>query len=1094
MPPVAIGVAIAAGAAAAAAGATIAAAVAIASIAFSVMVALTTKVPSFDGYSSAQERKQVLRSAAASKLGVYGDVIGSGVLFFAEEQAGDQTDGELLHMCIAIAGHKLNSIGEIYLNDDPISNYGEYATYTFHNDRSTVDQNLLANCKSWDADMIGKGIAFIHFVFKFNAEKFPTSIPNIKIKKRGFSVYDPRDGQTKFSSNSALVYLHFLRNFCDVKDQDILFDQFISSANICDELVETPEGTTPRYQTNGEFDFSESRIKVLEAILESCAGTRVYTGGKHGLMVGAYSGPATMEIHSKQVCGDIRITPETAERDRFNTYKGTFISAKQNFTQCDFPQVSVPEWVQEDGGIISKDIDYRFITNEYQAQRISRLKLNRSRKGRILTIPMNYSGFAYRPGLNVKVYFPELGIDGVEFRIDSWGFSVANAVTITMIQDDVSMYGDILGSPVTVPPLTTLPSGGPAAPENFAYISEPVGEVVQGKLIWTNKGTQIADNVVTVLKGGVVQLMANAPGQELPLNGLVSGNYEARIFSVAVNGARSPIVTLAFTIAVPPIPSSVKVIADNWSIQLIPEFTDPVAFGTICEFYTSTVELPITEVVEKAFYLGMGTTLIHSGLRPDTMYYYWIRSVNAYGKSAFLAMNATTTYDIDSILDALDGEIGAEHLREELRKPIESIKDIALEVEGLKEGITEISEVLEDGSLAKTLDALKVSAESAAGGALSAALANAESDQERRSNVGVLTVRQEVLATEQEVQGTRIVTLGAQVDDNHAAILQESSVRATADRANATYISQVEAKVGQNTAAVQTVSQAVATVNGEVHAGWYTKAQVNGLGGGFGLSVEMKPDGTALTSFVIDADVFAILTRTAQGATSKRHPFVVKNNIVYIDSAMIDRAEVGTLISEYIKVTTVDAATITNSVLKGNAAAFGAGGPYPAFGQTWHTVISSDGQIKTNRLIAEGVYVDTLNIKQNAITIPVFKNVSVDVQISAGASPTSVGCITGTVDFNTAASCAILLNSIVEGGGYTNCTMYATVRNGSGTIVWEWSESESVGDGNSFSPTMFTNVELPAGSYTFELRFGNTWSSGSYRLRKASLLMIGIKR
>ena len=676
MPPVAIAAAVIAGAGAAAAGVTLATAVAIASVAFSVTAALTTKTPSFDSYASPQERKQVLRAAAAPKLAIYGEVMGSGVLFFAEEQPGQQDQDELLHMCIAIAGHEIDGIGQIYLNDEPIESFGEYVTWELHNNRQAADPFLLENCPSWSSDMIGKGIAFLRISLKFNADKFPNGIPNIKLVKRGYKVLDPRTGTTAWSANSALVYLHYLKNFCDVKDADILIEQFKSCANICDELVSTSAGTGVRYRTHGEFDFNESRTKVMEALLLSCAGDRVYTGGKHGMMVGAYQGPATLELHSRQVVGDIQITPEAAERDRFNTYKGKFINAKEKWVESDFPPVQVSEWVTQDGKEISKDIDFRFVTNEFQAQRICSIKMRRTRVGSILQVPMNYSGFSYRPGMNIKVFIPELAIEGVEYRVDSWSFSVLGGVKLILIQDNVQMYGDIPGQAVFQPPITNLPSSGPPAPSNLRYTARPVGDVVQGLLSWENFGNQVADNVVNIYRSGVLQYTVRTPANECILSGLAVGTYEARVQAIAANGVGSPISALSFTIAVPAAPNSITFIPANWSLQLIPNFSTQLSFGTICEFFYSEVNIPIGQVEATAVKLGMGTTLMHSGLKPDTTYYYWVRSINAYGKSAFFAASGKTSYDAASILDILDGEIGAEHLREDLRTPIELIPDI----------------------------------------------------------------------------------------------------------------------------------------------------------------------------------------------------------------------------------------------------------------------------------------------------------------------------------------------------------------------------------------------------------------------------------
>ena len=122
--------------------------------------------------------------------------------------------------------------------------------------------------------------------------------------------------------------------------------------------------------------------------------------------------------------------------------------------------------------------------------------------------------------------------------------------------------------------------------------------------------------------------------------------------------------------------------------------------------------------------------------------------------------------------------------------------------------------------------------------------------------------------------------------------------------------------MGDNYAAVQTVSQAQATTAGELSALWATKAQINGQGGGFGLSVEMSTDGSVMTSFLIDADVFAVLSR-ATGATSTIHPFIVKNGIVYINKAVLNSADINSLVANYITVTELVGLNIKGSTISG---------------------------------------------------------------------------------------------------------------------------------------------------------------------------------
>lgn len=893
MPPLVVGAVVAAGAAFA--GASLAIAVSIGTMAMALMAVLTAKKPSFDSYRSPQERKQVLRSAAASKNAVYGTVMGSGVLFFAEEQAGGQTEGEWLHMCLTVAGHQIDGIEGILLNDEPVDNYGGFVSWEFHNNRQTVDPFLLNNCASWRSDMIGKGIAFLRISFKFDAEKFPSGIPNVKWIKRGWHVYDPRDSQTKFSANASLVYLHFLRHYRKVSDADILWDQFIAAANISAEAVQIGDNQYEnRYLLNCEFDIEENPTKVMQAMLDACAGQAVYTGGKHGLLVGAYNGPAIHDIYEYQIVGDIQITPETSLADRCNTMTGKFVNKDDGYTECDFPKVTVQQYVTEDGREYVEDVNYRFVTSVFQAQRLAMMNLQRKRIGRTITVPMNFSAFAYRPGESVNLYMPSLGIAGVEHKIVKWDFSLRDAIGLVLVQDTPEIYGDIIGRPIVRPPLTTLPTSGPAMPDQLRFTTTPVGEVVQGQLTWLNYGI-IAYNEVIVKRGTATVTTVQLPGQVCRLGGLAAGDYSAMVRAVALNGVPSPWATIAFTVAVPPVPNSVDVEVGNWDVSLFPKFTTSLAFGTICEFFYYRSDLASNEVESTAQLLGMGTSLVHTGLRPDTLHYYWVRSVNAYGKSALLAVTARTSKDVDSVLDIISGEIGAEALKDELQQEIAKIPVL-------------------------------------------------ETDVKTES-----TIRQEA----DTALGQRIDTVSAKVNENTSAIQTEATTRADETSALAKRVDTVQATVGENTASIQTVATAGTTNDGQtMNAMWSTRASLNDITGGFGLLAEQDPDGVTRIKFLVDADIFAVLDRSG----GKRNPFVIKDGVVYMNKLLLDNAEIGEVIAKYIKVDRLVGTVIEGGKIKGGAAAFGPGGPYAWDGGSWHTVLTSDGRIVSDSVQANGGY------------------------------------------------------------------------------------------------------------------------------------------
>lgn len=117
-----------------------------------------------------------------------------------------------------------------------------------------------------------------------------------------------------------------------------------------------------------------------------------------------------------------------------------------------------------------------------------------------------------------------------------------------------------------------------------------------------------------------------------------------------------------------------------------------------------------------------------------------------------------------------------------------------------------------------------------------------------------------------------------------------ASVRkTTADQlgAQAIAIDQVQASVGENTAAVQQVSQAVADVNGKLSAGYGVKVQVNANGQPYiaGMQLGIQSDGQVVQSYALfNADTFAVYNGTGGNSSL---PFVIQNGQVYIRDAFI---------------------------------------------------------------------------------------------------------------------------------------------------------------------------------------------------------------
>ncbi|WP_343463465.1 DUF1983 domain-containing protein [Pantoea sp.] len=816
--------------------AAVAGAVAVANGAYAIALVITvaaqlastalTKKPSLGGYRDAQERKQVLRAAASPKTVVYGQTLSAGTLFFSEEQAGEQDDGELLHLAITLAGHPISNIGTVYLGDDDISTYSDNASYEVHIDRQTADPYMLANAPSWKPDMIGKGISWLRVTLKFNAEKFPSGIPNITVEKFGRKVYDPRTGQTVYSNNAALCILDYYRNYLKVPDSDINWDQFKEAANISDERVTNAENLPEaRYTLNGEFDLSENKASILEEMLSACSGEATYIAGKHGILVGAYYGPATEVITESQLAGDIEIMPEVSQAERVNTIKGTFVDPKQRFAEVDFPAVSVPEWVAEDGVEISQDLKLRFVTSEYQGQRLADIKLKRTRISRTLNVTLNLSGYRYRPGMYVKVNFPSLGIIDVEMRVTDWKFGVQNGVQLTLKQETAEVWGDAIGKPIERPPFTQLPTGGVAQPQNLKYTVEEIGQVVQGVLSWQNVG-QYVYNQVLIRKDGQLVLSVQVPGSFTRLTGLLRDTYTAHVIAVNQMGAQSPEAYLEFSIEAPPPPSRIEQKQGYFAVTLIPHINEITNVSTQFDFWTSELtRLPNTSqatVEGNATRAGIGSNWTAHELKIGPTYYWYVRTINAFGTSAFVEVPVVCNTDTGELIDYIDTQIRKSEAFDRLSSAIDTNVDAILQ------------------------NALNLDAS-----------VDHQFEAYGRNRADIITVRQTI---------------------------------ANNDSAYAQKFEQLQAQSDSNTASVQQVSSAYADLSGKLSAQWGVKVQIDRNGTKYvaGMQLGVEGNGGSTQSFALfSADTFAIYNTQNQ---SYQLAFTAINGQVFINDALINYA------------------------------------------------------------------------------------------------------------------------------------------------------------------------------------------------------------
>ncbi|QEK47835.1 DUF1983 domain-containing protein [Proteus mirabilis] len=638
------------------------------------------KVPG-SGYRDQSERKQMLRSASAPETVVVGKTMMSGLLFFAEEEEGEQDENEELYMALAIASHPIHKLGQIYFNDDKIEDLGNNAQYEFHNDRTEADPYLLKHAPSWKEDMIGRGLAWLRLTLRFDQEKFPYGVPNVKSELWGKEIYDPRTEKTAWSNNGALVILDYYRHYLGVPDSDIDWNAFKVAADICDETVQTPDGKSePRYTLNGAYELEESPASVLEMMHKCIAGEPTYIAGKHGILMQVYNGPALLTIDESQIIDTVTVTPELSLRDATNAIYGTFVDAEQQYNKTDFEPVVIEEWIEEDGLEIKENMDYRFVTSPYQANRLANLYLRKKRAGRRIQLRMNLDGYAYRPGDVVKLELPSLGISELEFRIADWKFHPSEGVEITLEEDGPYIYEDLASKPFVRPPFTKLPTGGVPAPINLVFVPLSVTDIVQGYISWQNVASDIRYNTVNILQNGKVIQSIQVPGERVDINGLTRGTYRVEVRAINVAGAMSAPAISDFAIQAPPAPIGVEITPGMFSLTAYPKQGDSAVFGYTFEFWFSEkklANLSENEVITKTNKVGQGNFWTQENLKAGHTYYFYIRTINSYGKSVFVEASGVPVSLPTDIFDDLDNTVreteAFKQLSEELKWNTESI-------------------------------------------------------------------------------------------------------------------------------------------------------------------------------------------------------------------------------------------------------------------------------------------------------------------------------------------------------------------------------------------------------------------------------------
>nr|BFD43164.1 phage tail protein [Pseudomonas sp. FFPRI_1] len=307
-------------------------------------------------------------------------------------------------------------------------------------------------------------------------------------------------------------------------------------------------------------------------------------------------------------------------------------------------------------------------------------------------------------------------------------------------------------------------------------------------------------------------------------------------------------------------------------------------------------------------------------LKAGATLFFWARLVDRTGNVGpfYPAVNGVmgqASSDAGPILDMLAGKISKTELGEDLLSDLEGLQEQIDALDGLKgydpaAVYLEGQMVVQDGRIYQAIKDVPASnpppsltywldvgqsVEAANGLAQQVATNTADITELDGAVTAQASATSALRASWREDDGSGDLADAIKGWNNTAAIATEEKVRATEIEAEAKRTTKLQATVGENAAAIQETSSALANTNGKLETLWSVKMETTAGGqkyaASFGLGLQVDPSGVS-SQFVVRADTFMLLN-LANGTPVS--PFSVSGGQTFIRSAFIQEGSIDML-------------------------------------------------------------------------------------------------------------------------------------------------------------------------------------------------------
>ncbi|EMA2170827.1 phage tail protein, partial [Escherichia coli] len=309
---------------------------------------------------------------------------------------------------------------------------------------------------------------------------------------------------------------------------------------------------------------------------------------------------------------------------------------------------------------------------------------------------------------------------------------------------------------------------------------------------------------------------------------LALGRYMLTVRAVNARGQQGDPASVSFRIAAPAAPVTIELIPGYFQITAVPRLAvyDPtVQF----EFWFSEKRIAdIRQVETTARYLGTALYWIAASIniRPGHDYYFYIRSVNIVGKSAFVEAVGRPVNDAEVYLNFFEGKINSTLLGQELNDRINA-SALRSEVEQLED---EINQQIES-DIAEVTQKI---------GETENSLTQLVAKKNDELSLGISQVSQRV----DNVSSELTQTVSQSNEENARQIAQ---VRQYVDQKSSEIMTTTDQKLGDQEATIQQIQKVQTDTSNNLNSMWAVKLQQMQDGrlyiAGIGAGIENTPDG-----------------------------------------------------------------------------------------------------------------------------------------------------------------------------------------------------------------------------------------------------------